>query len=210
MGMKPRQPIVADCICFEPAYENEASCPFHGIREVPEEAESKTELYERGFADGVASAVGEGEVVLSADEVEALAEWATTGLGIGTFYGALKVAQDVALAANGEVPATNPLAFSVLKFAEVMLGKLNLNAHKGGWEGDSIGSLMKRLDEELIEARSALTTFTASIAMHEDDLATLSFECSNAVDELADVANFCMMVADRAQALYKAASCFEE
>jgi len=198
MGMKPRQPIVADCTCFEPAYENEASCPFHGIREVPEEVESKTELYERGFADGVASAVGEGEVVLSAEEVEALVEWATTGLGIGTFYGALKVAQDVALAANGEVPATNPLAFSVL------------NAHKGGWEGDSIGSLMKRLDEELIEARSALTTFTASIAMHEDDLATLSFECSNAVDELADVANFCMMVADRAQALYKAASCFEE
>ena len=69
-------------------------------------------------------------------------------------------------------------------FAERMESKLRANDHKGGWLGDDMESLLRRLDEELRE----LWHEYHSINRWE-----------KFIDEAADVANFAMMVADKAR-----------
>lgn len=62
-------------------------------------------------------------------------------------------------------------------FVDLMKLKLSLNAHKGGWQNESIDYLLRRLHEELREL--------------DDGLAL-----PRADHEAADVANMAMMVAD--------------
>ena len=94
-------------------------------------------------------------------------------------------------------------------FAEVMERKLKENDHKGGWDEESIWSLMARIAEEFSEVyeaalpkpfRSQVTTWliiTAARQIGGQGHFTPIANPELAIDELADVANFCMMVADR-------------
>lgn len=77
--------------------------------------------------------------------------------------------------------------------------KLLANDHKGGWETDSFGSLFKRLDEELKEAKQAASNLTSALWQDRpgDLIERLDEFGELAIDELADVANFAMMLADR-------------
>lgn len=81
----------------------------------------------------------------------------------------------------------------VLEFAERMEKKLDQNRHKGdreGWLNDGEQDLMDRLIEELDEVIDAFENGA--------DPETIA-------DELADVANFCMMVADKVRTTYGSA-----
>lgn len=83
-------------------------------------------------------------------------------------------------------------------FAKIMEKKLRENDHKGGWHRDGLGALLKRIEEELDEAKEALEDFTIAVSMegeNKDEAAR------KAIDELADIANFCMMAADRVKHL---------
>lgn len=66
-------------------------------------------------------------------------------------------------------------------FAGRMEQKLRANDHKGGWEDDYLDALFKRLLEEVEELRREVKERNG-----------LSI-----IDEAVDVANFCMMLADR-------------
>jgi NTP pyrophosphatase (non-canonical NTP hydrolase) len=59
--------------------------------------------------------------------------------------------------------------------------KLRANDHKGGWDDDTLGALFARLLEEVEELRAGIDLRSGSCI----------------IDEAADVANFCMMLADR-------------
>lgn len=66
-------------------------------------------------------------------------------------------------------------------FAEEMKRKLEMNHHKGGWEDDKNHYLIRRLLEEVTEfVQAVMKKETADII----------------IGEAADVANFCMMIAD--------------
>ncbi len=72
------------------------------------------------------------------------------------------------------------------EFNRVMLRKLIQNGHKGGWEGNGSGALFDRVKEECIELSDYL------IAFDKD-----KNNCSRQIiRECADIANFCMMIAD--------------
>jgi hypothetical protein len=66
-------------------------------------------------------------------------------------------------------------------FAGRMEQKLRANDHKGGWEDDYLNDLFKRLLEEVEELRREVKERNG-----------LSI-----IDEAADVANFCLFIADR-------------
>jgi NTP pyrophosphatase (non-canonical NTP hydrolase) len=66
-------------------------------------------------------------------------------------------------------------------FAEQMKHKLELNCHKGGWEDCKNPYLVRRLIEETAELVHAV--------MRNEDADTV-------IEKAADVANFCMMIAD--------------
>jgi hypothetical protein len=72
-------------------------------------------------------------------------------------------------------------------FAERMKAKLRepRNEAKGGWRDDGYLELMSRLSEECRELETEICDPMGSIQM--------------LVDEAADVANFAMMIADRAR-----------
>lgn len=70
----------------------------------------------------------------------------------------------------------------LLSFAVIMQEKLDDNAHKGGWANETPKQLLKRAKQELRELEAAVNNTYQS----EDDIAR----------EAADVANFCMMIAD--------------
>ena len=61
-----------------------------------------------------------------------------------------------------------------------MEAKLRENDHKGGWQGDTATSLLKRLREETDEVEQALMAWEPELVLRE----------------AADVANFAMMIAD--------------
>ena len=91
-------------------------------------------------------------------------------------------------------PATDsPTWPYVLAFAHRMEAKLVKNRHKGdraGWMKDHPWELVERMLEETVEVQQCFT------ARPED------MDCPDpekTADECADVANFCMMVADRVQ-----------
>lgn len=80
----------------------------------------------------------------------------------------------------------------VLKFAERMEAKLAKNRHKGdreGWLKDHPWSLVERILDETVEVQECF-----SLA-GEDEIWMVKTPEETA-DECADVANFCMMVAD--------------
>jgi NTP pyrophosphatase (non-canonical NTP hydrolase) len=75
------------------------------------------------------------------------------------------------------------LRADVLWFAEKMESKLDENLHKGGWEDSESAYLVRRLLEETGELIGAI------LDGEPDD---------TIIAEAADVANFCMMIADTA------------
>lgn len=74
---------------------------------------------------------------------------------------------------------------SVMRFAEHMERRLAANESKGHWSGCSEWYLFRRLQEETGELEEVL---------HE-----LGGASSTVINEAADVANFAMMIADRAR-----------
>lgn len=78
----------------------------------------------------------------------------------------------------------------VRQFAELMEERLKANDHKGGWKGERLPYLMRRLREEVEELSEAL--------LPDKDWA---MEAEKVGREAADVANFVMMVADICGAL---------
>jgi hypothetical protein len=82
----------------------------------------------------------------------------------------------------------------VLVFAKRMEAKLAKNRHKGdreGWLKDHPWNLVERILDETVEVQQCFTD--AGSGPQFDDAEKLANEC-------ADVANFCMMVADRVTA----------
>lgn len=77
----------------------------------------------------------------------------------------------------------------VLAFAVAMENQLRRNDWKGGWQGDDTIFLFPRITEELDELRGACF----GLYQNRDRV----------LPEAADVANFCMMVADVAGCLSK-------
>ena len=71
----------------------------------------------------------------------------------------------------------------VLWFAQQMEAKLQANDHKGGWENESIHSLIGRLGQEWRELHDAL-------------FPPWKRDPERVAEEAADVANFAMMIAD--------------
>lgn len=87
--------------------------------------------------------------------------------------------------------ADSPTFKHVLDFAFRMEAKLAKNRHKGdrnGWLKDHPWELVERMLDETVEVQECFKA-------HSDGI-----DCTDAektADECADVANFCMMVADR-------------
>lgn len=82
----------------------------------------------------------------------------------------------------------------VLKFAERMEAKLAKNRHKGdreGWLKDNPWNLVERILDETVELQQCFSTDGAGAGVW------LLKTPEETADECADVANFCMMVADR-------------
>lgn len=73
----------------------------------------------------------------------------------------------------------------VIWFSKVMERKLRRNDHKGGWDTNHLSELYARLQEESEELRDALS----------------EYDLDGIIDECSDVANFAMMLADRAKNL---------
>lgn len=87
--------------------------------------------------------------------------------------------------------ADSPTFKHVLDFAFRMEGKLAKNRHKGdrdGWLKDDPWSLVERILDETVEVQKCFT-MGSDDRVDYDDAEELANEC-------ADVANFCMMVAD--------------
>lgn len=74
----------------------------------------------------------------------------------------------------------------VAQFAALMEKKLAANDHKGGWSTDDVDALLARLDEELVELKTAL----ADVGKGNGAAVVAAFEA-------VDVANFAMMITDR-------------
>lgn len=94
----------------------------------------------------------------------------------------------VKLKIKGKVkPRTIALRGSVVRFAVLMEEILEENDWKGGWDRMTQGQLLQRAGQELKELRRALKK------KGEDR--------KHICDEAADVANFCMMIADNSGGL---------
>lgn len=89
----------------------------------------------------------------------------------------------------------------VLEFASEMETKLQRNDYKGGWHAETLGRLLANLKGEVIEAEAALSRFLASTWAEVDE----EEHANAAVCELADVANYCMMLAERVRTIQRAA-----
>ena len=90
----------------------------------------------------------------------------------------------------------------LLAFAEIMERKLKENDHKGGWEDCTLGWLMRRLDEEREEVDGAASNLLSHIYASSPN-EEINKAADELIAELADVANFAMMAADRARRLLK-------
>lgn len=86
----------------------------------------------------------------------------------------------------GELVETN-LREEVVRMAVDMEEKLSRNDHKGGWDGMSMADLFDRLIQEERELMAAIEGGFAP----------------NIIDECADVANFAMMIAEKARKMEK-------
>ena len=100
--------------------------------------------------------------------------------------------------------AGQPVALrpEVAAFADAMERKLRENDHKGGWRRCTRGYLLRRLATETRELRAALRRQERRLAsarpLDPGEAAALAAE---ALREAADVANFCLMLADDAGGL---------
>ena len=81
-------------------------------------------------------------------------------------------------------------------FALEMEAKLHANDHKPGWERDNMGMLRARLIEELEEADEAAKEMMACMHTRGE---TPDFEAT--LGEVADAANFLMMLSTRIHAM---------
>ena len=81
---------------------------------------------------------------------------------------------------------------TIFKFAEAMSTELVNNSHKGGWESCSISWLLLRAKQELGELRTAVERNASP---------------EEVLSEAADVANFCMMIAENYAAEFEEAKC---
>lgn len=77
-------------------------------------------------------------------------------------------------------------------FADRMKRKLRENEHKGGWDKDGNFALLERLNEETQELDDAIC-LTEDAGIDERFMEAV-------IDEAADVANFAMMIAEKAKA----------
>lgn len=96
-------------------------------------------------------------------------------------------------------PITKPeehLRPEVLRFALIMERQLRANDAKPGWDGDAADDLFARAEEELIELGAVLRA-----SRDPNDARMRRREIAR---EAADIANFCMMIADVSQALPEA------
>ena len=83
----------------------------------------------------------------------------------------------------------------VEKFAELMEKKLEKNDYKGGWSGEDIDYLFRRLGGEASELKMAIDLL--SYCSSKQCSHAMIKECENHVrEECADVANFAMMIAE--------------
>ena len=95
--------------------------------------------------------------------------------------------------ACSDLLADSPTWPHVLAFAKRMEAKLAKNRHKGdreGWLKDHPWNLVERILDETVELQRCFT----AIGAHTVNLTRTPEETA---DECADVANFCMMTADR-------------
>jgi hypothetical protein len=70
---------------------------------------------------------------------------------------------------------------TIFRFAEAMAQELSNNRDKGGWQGCSLKWLINRARQELSELENVVKNH---------------YPPDRVLSEAADVANFCMMVAD--------------
>lgn len=87
----------------------------------------------------------------------------------------------------------SPTFKHVLAFAFRMESKLAKNRHKGdraGWLKDHPWNLVERILDETVEVQQCFSN-------HSDGQVWMDKPAKETADECADVANFCMMVADR-------------
>lgn len=78
-----------------------------------------------------------------------------------------------------------PVRGTLLAFVALMEKTLRANDHKGGWDDCSVRWLRGRLHQEVAELDSAIRGLSRGVRPQE------------VAREAADVANFCMMIADR-------------
>lgn len=86
----------------------------------------------------------------------------------------------------------------VKAFASHMEAKLRENDHKGGWGDCDFGYLVKRLDEESAELRSAVSALKTALSDADAPPELVRMVKEAVRNEAADVANFAMMIADNA------------
>jgi len=84
----------------------------------------------------------------------------------------------------------------VLDFAKHMIAKLEANRAKGSWEQCSVEYLLDRIGDEIKELREAIYGVSAWGWDGEDPIDETS--AKRIISEAADVANFAMMIADKA------------
>lgn len=99
----------------------------------------------------------------------------------------------------------------VTKFAEIMERKLQANDHKPGWKEDPHKALLARMCDEMVEVLESFevppgASDNFATAQHNLKMAAVNLRhagyysaikpTEKTSEELADVANFCMMLAD--------------
>ena len=90
------------------------------------------------------------------------------------------------------------MRLSVKRFAAAMEAELAANDHKGGWEHDSAGALLRRLAQEVEELRRALQKrVPARLAGGREHHRVRSELQAAVLSEAADIANFAMMIAEQ-------------
>lgn len=76
-------------------------------------------------------------------------------------------------------------------FGEIMDDLLTENDHKPGWKGEPMSYLLDRLEQEVEELKAELET-RPEPATDE----AMGWRDRRIIKEAADIANFCMMIAD--------------
>ena len=89
------------------------------------------------------------------------------------------------------------------KFSQLMELRLKENDYKGGWDKDTLEYLLSGLEGELKELSNNIRGYIYCPKANVYEYCPPDTEEDNIISEAADVANFAMMIADRAHAMYK-------